>query len=638
MERFLAPLFLFITGSGLIFGQVAPPTVTEKLVVEATKSETPLSEIDHLAMVITAEEIARHQWKSLADVLVHLPGFSLIRNGGDGALTTVYARGSNTENTLVLWNGVKLSDASSPSRRFDYGHLSTNGIERIELLPGTQSTLYGSAASAGVINIVTKRGDLKPEIQASLEGGTGDSLRISAGVSGAQGAFRYSIQLEDQQSQSISAGFDPRSQTRPEEKDGYRNTNGNARLSWLREHWEAGVELGYLHGDLDLDKFPFNFDTFAQDFADDPNLTSEYEQRMARLFFSSRHLEGRWQQTLSLGRSQTQRNDEDLADAFTDFPFTSAFEAVNSQAEWRHNLVLSPRWHFTFGLEHEREKSEDQGSEADTGSLFGQARFQSERGLGISAGIRRDDHSDFGEATTFKLSPIYRWEKSGTRVFGSWGTGFNAPSLFQLNDGSFGNPTLREEESESWEAGIGQDLWGGKLQAQATYYETSYENLIDFVFDQATGSFGYANQPQAEMAGIEARLEYRHERLGLRLTHENLFKARNRGSATAPWLDLVRRSGDKWGLLAHYSFPWGFELNGELLRYGESTDFDFFDSAAPIVVLDSYLLVNLGASLDLGERFTLSLRGENLLDEEYTQVVGFQVYGARAFLGIRVQL
>lgn len=635
-SKVLPGLFLWVLAiSWLGFAQDQTPTVKEEIIVKSSKAELTKENLGQRVLVITAAEIETHQWRTVADVMSYLPSISMVRNGGDGTLTTAFVRGANSENTLILLNGIKLNDASSPSRRFDFGHFSTQGIERIEYLPGPQNTLYGSDASSGVINIITRQDSGSLQWHAGLEGGSGDSTLLQAGVSGSAGALGYNLQLEHRSSEAISAGFDPGSGANPEERDGYKNSNGHLNLTYRRASWEAGLDASLLDGDLDLDKFPFNLDTFTQDFADDDNLTSSYRQEIYRLFLNSTHRDGLWRQSLILGRSETSRRDRDLADAFTPFPGESRFDAAIDQVEWRHNLNWDGPLKLTVGTEYEREKSEDQGQDADTTSLFGQLYYQGPSGFSTNLGLRGDSHSDFGDKLTYRFSPVYRVTSSGTRLFGSFGTGFKAPSLFQLHADFFGNPELNEEESESWEAGIDQELLGGKLRLSVNYYHSEYESLIDFVFNPNSGSFAYANQPEAETQGMEWMAELHWHGLNLRLSYDNLFLARTRSSREATWSDFVRRADDKIGLLADYRFEEGYLLNLEVLRYGESSDFNFFNSPANIETLADYLLVNLGVSVELGKSLTLSVRGENLLDETYTQVIGYQVHGARGFLGLR---
>ncbi len=635
-RKVLPGLLLWVLAiAWLGFAQDQTPTIKEEIIVKSTKAELAEENFGQRVMVITAEEIETHQWRTVADVISHLPSISLVRNGGDGTLTTAFVRGANTENTLVLLNGIKLNDASSPSRRFDFGHFSTQGIERIEYLPGPQNTLYGSDASSGVINIITRQDAGSLKWSAGLEGGTGDSALLQAGVSGSNGGLSYHLRLEHRSSEAISAGFDPRTGVNPEEKDGYENNNGHLNLTYRKANWEAGLDASLLDGDLDLDKFPFNTDTFAQDFADDANYTSTYRQEIYRVFLNGSHRDGMWRQSLILGRSETSRRDRDLADAVTPFPGESRFDAAIEQAEWRHNLNWDGPFQLTMGTEYEREKSEDQNQDAETTSLYGQVHYQGAGGFSANLGLRGDAHSDFGDKLTYRFSPVYRLDASGTRLFGSLGTGFKAPSLFQLHADFFGNPELDEEESESWEFGLDQELLDGMLKLGVTYYQSEYENLIDFVFNPDSGSFAYANQPEAETQGMEWMAELRWRELNLRLSYDNLFLARNRASREASWSDFVRRADDKIGLLAAYRFAEGYLLNLEVLRYGESTDFNFFNSPSNLETLDSYLLVNLGVSLELRKSLSLTLRGENLLDETYTQVIGYQVYGARGFVGLR---
>ena len=214
-----------------VMAQDEMPQTEEQMVVLGTKSDRPVDEINGRVLIVTKEEIEKHQWKTVADVLQTMPGVSLVRNGGDGKLTTVFMRGANSENTLVLLNGTKLNDPSGVGRGYDFGHLSTAGIERLELILGPQSTLYGTDASSGVINIVTTTGGDETTGKVSSEFSDEDSVRLSAGVGGSAGKLHYAVQADYYDSDSISAAVDPRF-LRPE-SDPYENTTLHVRL-WLR--------------------------------------------------------------------------------------------------------------------------------------------------------------------------------------------------------------------------------------------------------------------------------------------------------------------------------------------------------------------------------------------------------------------
>ncbi len=644
MNRLRWGLTALLTASGLtgIWAQDAPP-VEETLIIYASKTETELAELGATAFVITAEEIERRQWRTVAEALHAMPGVSLAQTGADGGIATLFLRGANSQNTLALMDGARLNDASGVARGYDFAHLSTAGVERIELILGPQSALYGSDASAGVVNIITKRGVTR-RLQFAAESSTEEDQRQRFDAGDDLGLFDYSVAFEHEDRQSLSARTDgfPR-QAATLEEDSYRATRARANLGFqLSERGRLELGATRIDADIDLD---------AVD-GDDPNNVSDNEQTALHLRYEHSAANGRWRYGLYAARAQTDRTNLDETDAFHPADaIDSRFEGVNDSLEARGTFQINASLQLTAGLAAERESGEGDtvGSsafgpftstfddDADIDSLFAQARISLENGVYANAGARYDDHSQFGGEATYQASLGWRGQ-AGTHLRGFYGTGFQAPSIFQLFS-SFGNAELKEETSRNWELSAAQDLGDGKFRFGATYFDNRYENLIDFYFNPETFFGSYLNIDEVDTSGYELFAEASLGRFEARLAYDNLDAqdvSPDPGSGRVDPQPLLRRHDDKAALLLSGEASSRLAWNLDILRYGEAWDVDAAQFGAPAQLVDAYTLVHFGATCRVSDHVSLNLRARNLLDEEYTRVIGYAVHGRRLFLGATI--
>ncbi|MBI4641541.1 MAG: TonB-dependent receptor [Candidatus Tectomicrobia bacterium] len=610
----------------------------EEVVITATRIETPSREVASSITVITEREIENKQKTTVLELLRSIPGLDVVQQGGPGRVASIFIRGAKVEHTLVLIDGVEVNDPISPGRAYDFANLTTDNIERIEILRGPQSTLYGSDAIGGVINIITKKGEGKPGFFISTQGGSFTTFRENAGVSGGNKRVNYSLGISRFDTNGISAASEKDGNR---EKDDYKNTSLSGRLGLTpTEIFGIDVFLRYIDSRFDID----NFGGVG---GDDPNRRSDSRQLFFRTEARLSLFDDLWDQKLGFSLTDHDRNDNDDPDADHPLDFLrSSFSGQLLKFDWQHNFVLHETNTLTLGLETEEEKGEsDFRSESAFGPFTSRFEEKTARTTGFylqdqikllssfftTLGVRLDDHSRFGSEVTYRIAPAYLFKETGTKIKATYGTGFKAPTLFQLFS-SFGNENLNPEKSRGWDIGIEQDLWEKRLTLGVTYFRNDFDNLIDFVFDPSTFESGFENVAEAESKGIELFASIRPiDDLSIRASY-TYTDTEDKSTGE----ELLRRPKNKFGLDLDYRFLEMGNVNLTLVYVGKRDDLDFSTFPAARVALGSYTLVNLAASYAITKNFQLFGRVENLLDDQYEEVKGFGTPGISAFAGAKV--
>ncbi len=632
---------LLVLVEGGTFGESDPSEegadAGQQIVVTATRVETPAEQVGSSMTVISRLEIEESGQEFVGDLLRHVPGLDVVRGGGPGQTTSVFIRGAKSEQTLVLIDGIEANDPISPGRGFDFAHLSTDNVERIEVIRGPQSTLYGSDAMGGVINIITRKGTGRPHGSVGAEVGSFDTYRESVELSGSTDMLGYALSLSRYDTNGISAADEDAGN---DEDDGYENTTFSGRFTFSpADEFDLDLVLRYTDAESELDNF-------GGAFGDDPNYLLDTEELFARLQGRLRLLDGRWEQKLGVAFTDYDRRaDNDVDPAHPSDLVRSKYLGEILKFDWQHDFHLSESNTLTLGFETEEEKgrsryysesmfgpylSVQEEREARTNSAYVQDQWEVIDNLFATLGARVDDHDRFGSETTYRAALAYQIEATGTRLKASYGTGFKAPTLFQLFS-DYGNPNLEPEESTGWDLGVEQSLMGDRLTLGATYFKNDFDDLIDYVPTGFTGT--YMNVDRAESDGVEVSVKFQAtESLSLRAncTHQDT-EDRETGR------DLLRRPHRKAGIGATYRFPSDRARVGlDVLYVGSRDDLDFSSWPAERVELSSYTLVNLSGSYDVSKCVRLFGRIENLLDDDYQEVRGFGAPGIGFYGGMRL--
>lgn len=628
-------LFLALTAS-LLVAAPAPAQDTERLdeiVVTATRIATPIDEVASAVSVITRDDIERRQYQTLDEALNEVPGLAVVRLGPAGTVASVFTRGTESNHTLVLLDGVEITDPSTPDGAFNFSNLLLDDVDRIEIVRGPQSTLYGSDALGGVVNIITRRGEGPFRVRAGFESGTQRTFIERAGVSGSRG--RLSYRLSAQHYLSDGESVTP-SRLRPagaaEEDDGFENASVSARVGFATDSVEIDLVGRYIDTEVEVDTS-----------AEDPDSEGNTWQRFGRAQASFSLFDGAIENRLGIGYTDYNRKDTNLADSLSaSFSFATN-EGDKTKLDWQGDTVVFTDHVLSLGLETEEEKAESSASfssgfasvtdeSARTNAGFAQVLSRFGESLSTSLALRADDHERFTTEVTWRVSATYRVAPWGTRLKAAYGTGFKAPSLQQLfganSFGGFGifvgNPSLGPETSTGFDVGFEQSLLDGRLRAGLSYFEIAIDDLIAF---NATFT-SLLNQDRADIHGLEGFASLALGG-GLSVRADYTFTRSEDGTG----LDLLRRPKHKLSVDADWRPRDRLQLSAGAIFTGRRTDIDAVSFAR--IKTPSYALARLGASYGLNQSWTLIGRVDNALDKDYETADGFRGLGRSILAGLR---
>lgn len=610
--------------------------IEEQITVYSSKAERSLEESVSRVVVVTAAEMERQQWHTVSDVLEHQAGMTVVSNGGDGSLTRVFMRGANSNHVLVLVDGAKRNDGSSVDRAYDFAHLSTSGVERIEIMYGSQSVLYGSDAMAGVINVVTKSGHAAAQGSLFLEGS--DAGEHTASMNWQGGSTRVGLSLAADHTYNDSLSIANDSFSTALERDSYERTQARLGAKVQGQRMDASVHLDWLEGQMDLD-------AFGGDFGDDADFRGrirEWGVSSSVGYKWSSMVRTDWVANVSETDSTTV-NPDNFLPQFVD---RSRFLGRNSELDLRTLILIGASQRLLVGAEWESEDAEGESlyhfsgepfvSEFDgnADSLSGYAQLGGELTRGsYLIGARWDDHDQFGSEVTYQLGGSWVIPELKARMSSQFATGFRAPSLYQLYS-EYGNGTLDAETSRSWEVGVERGWLDDRLSAELRWHQTTYEHLITFFFDATSFASYFVNEDLAETRGYESSLTYKNQWVTAIVNYEHLNAEDGEGQR------LLRRPDEQYGVTINGN--WGKRLTG-FLRWThegkrEDITFDPLSFESVRVALDAIDMVDLGASYRVSNRIETQARILNLLDDEAVRVIGYNNHGRRYLLGIKIQL
>ncbi len=612
------------------------------VVVTATRIKTPTKEIASSVTIITAQELEQSKAATLIEALQEVLGLSILQSGPLGGSASVMLRGANSEHTLVMIDGVEVNDPITPARTYDLSHLGVDSIERVEILRGPQSTLYGSDAMAGVVNIITKKGRGKPAFHLSSLGGSYGTFSGTAGLTGSMKKLHYALWTSSLTSRGFSAASDKLEGNT--EADGYKNLSLSVRAGYQPSD---NVDLDLLAKYIDTRA---DIDNFGSAFGDDPNNVQMYDSLLLKGHVRGLFSRNRWEQKLTLSHVVSNRETENPEDE--QHPYDSDRSRYKSRLfklDWQNNLFLHETNTLTFGAEYQEEQGEsDYRAESIWGPSISTFPLKKARNTGVyiqdqvrlagtfflTAGIRVDSHSQSGRSTTYRIAPAVFFPKTSTKLKATYGTGYKSPSLYQLyapgnNWGPIGNEGLKPEETTSWDAGFEQVLWDGKIRLGGTYFSGRYENLIDYDYTE-----GYINIAQASSKGIEFSFEFfPSDDISFSASYSHI-KAKDQNTGEA----LLRRPENKFTAKLNLLFATKGRIVLSMTHLGTREDQEWIDWIATRVQMAPFTLVNAVGSYDILPNIQLFLRLDNILDQQYELIKGYGTPGRSVYGGFKIQL
>jgi len=641
-------LFCLLLSSAAAFaddGQEAPPpdaaADVETILVTATRLPLNLDRVPDSITLLDKAAIDRSQDIGVTELLLRTPGISMARNGGYGTSTSLRIRGAESDQTVVVIDGVKLNDPSSTGGGYNFSNLLVGDVSRIEVLRGPQSTLWGSQAIGGVVNIVTPLPKAPLEGSFDIEAGSRQTASARAALGGRQGALTWRIGGQAFTTDGISAfasSFGGR------ERDGYtnRNLSGRAELE-ISENVRADVRGYYARGQNDFDAVGADNPAYgrSREFVGYAGLNIDlFDKRLRNRF--------------AYGYTDTNRDNYDPRNQRA-----KTFDAAgrNQRLEYQGSFAISERDLLLFGVENERSRFRSvsppaalstpipapvRGKSEITG-IYGQISLQPITGLTLNGGVRRDDHQRYGAKTLFSAGGVVNLP-TGTRIRASYGEGFKAPTLYQLYS-EYGNDALAPERARGWEAGAEQRLFGDKVQVGAVWFERTSRDLIVYIGCSSSSTtplcfqpgttirrFGYyQNVSRAKAQGIEAQASVSPV-TGLTIDANytwTMAEDRSPGSTSfGKW--LPRRPRQQANGSISYDWPMGLSTGVALRWSGHS-----FDNASNSQWLDDYTLVDLRAEYALSDQVRLFARVENLFDEGYMTAYRYGSLGRSVYAGVR---
>ena len=602
-----------------------PMAESQEIVVSATRIETPEEDSPATIDVVRSGDFEIKQTHRVADGLREVPGISVVQSGPPGSLTSVFTRGLRSEHTQVLLDGIPVNQGLQGA--FNFGDLTTENIDRIEIVRGPQSTLYGPRALAGVIQIFTKRGNGDPSGEFSLEGGSNTTIRGTLTSSGSANQFDYSVGLSGLTTDN----------ERPNNQ--YRLWSGVANLGWsASEQLRLSALITYSLADLGLPNTIFDprpFDNFLTErWLVAPHIDYKpFEWWTHRLIFSY--------------DEERQVNDPNFDGFVSGTTFVGPTRALftRTTVDYQNDLKPASWLTLTSGFFYSDVDAGEErpfvsqafgaqptfiSDETEETSVFLQASVTPFKGLNLVAGGRYDHFNQFGDVWTYRFAGSYVIAKTDTHLHASVGTGFSPPTS---QDKIFGNNfALEPEKNFGWDAGVEQRFCEGRVMVGLTYFHNDLSNVIGF-----NGLFQTLNLGAAITQGIEAELRITPITNLTILATYTYLDARNTSSediTQLPGARLPRRPRNEAYISASYLWAKKLRTTIEAKFVNAREELNF---GGPNFDIEDYAFVNIAAEYEINRCFSVFARINNLTNEQYAEVFGFPALGRTAFAGFKVR-
>ena len=577
----------------------------ENITIRSTRIPAGAKDIGSSLYIISEDQIKARGFKDAIDAISSAPGVTSKQNGSFGGVGTIRIRGASSSQTLVLVDGVPVNDSSSPAGGYNFEYLNTSNIQSIEVLKGSQSTLWGSDAIGGVINIYTKQPE-STSFGASAEIGSFGLKRGSADInfSGSNNRFRVSTSKTSVDGISKADERDGNS-----EDDGFESESYSMSGSIDLESLTLKGSLSYMESQVEYDSY--GFVTGVQD-GDEKSNTDEFIGSIAAFFD---FFDGKLQNSIFISQSDINR------DYYSNGSFSFGAEGKRELIRYQGNIEVNEFNKIAFGLESEESQVDADESTIDGSFLL--YEFRPNNKIIISTGIRNDDHEGFGSKTTRRISGTFK-PSDNLIIRSSWGEGFKVPTIFQSTyfccGATIANSSIRPETSTSYDFGF--ELFFNEMNSNfsITYFDQDINDQINFSF----GIGGYENIDKVNSKGFEVALDYQISKLmSLYLNYSYIDSVDGNGSS----LFYVAKDSGEAGLIYEPNNNYSGSI---IARYNGSESSSYGK-------IDSWIRFDVNGSYRLSGANELYFRIENLLDEEYQQIFGYGTPERSGFIGLRTK-
>ena len=660
-----AKLFRYFLAASLLPVAAWADDTGQAIVVTATRVATPVRNVPAGITVITKADMQARGYTTLAQALNAVPGLGVVQSGGPGNAASVFIRGSNSEDVLVLLDGVPVNDPSEANGGFNFGIYTLSDVARIEVVRGAMSGLYGSNAIGGVINIITVQGGGAPKASIEMAGGFPSQGQGSATISGSTGKFDYALSggLDEE------SGFDAtpkRMSVYAGVKDPFRSKMGSVNLGYSVV---PGTRVYVVARAQQTDA---GFPNLGYPIYDDHNEFDKNTNYFGKLGVASELFNGRLSTDLFVARVQNELHYTNLLDAVdpNGAQANDVYHGTRTDMQWNNTVHLpdagiSSLSSVMFGAEYINDSAKENVNEAYGGYPYTQAVDHAQHTwaghvgaqttllnrLTLTAALRDDAVSSFGNAVTWRTGGVLAVPEADLRFKASYGTGFLAPSLFDLygkdSYGYSGNPNLKAEYSSGFEAGpefeiplSGPDSF---INLSATYFQSSIRDLITFVelppneevpphyYTSTEANIGRANLNGVETEAVLSPAPW--------LTADFTY-TRTRAVNAETGAALLRRPQNVAAATLTIVPAPGFSITPQVQYVGRFDDYLYANNGYPVGTgsSDPGTIVNLTASYRLNDKFTLFAVGKNILNSNFEAVNGLQIPGASLLLGVRATI
>ena len=633
---FFTALWLLSTVSSNLQAQPSIYSNMEELVITASHIPIAISESANAVTIINKEQIKNRAALSVSDLLRDVPGLAVSRSGGLGSATQIRIRGAEANHLLVLIDGVEANDPSQ-SDELNWGLLTASDIERIEVIRGPQSAMYGSDAVAGVINIITRRADQPLSANIYSEAGSWATRKNGFNIAHKNHTFNMRLGASHLESDGINIA------RQGDERDGYDNTSVNLTAGWTIE---KDIRLS-LVARQSSGMSAFDSDENYDGFVEDQNRVSEFQYSTVGLqgFYTTAndHLKHK----IMIAQSKSEN------DNFAEGLLGNSSSATKDQWQYVGSLFWDGSdQRLSLLLEYENERFNQTGPffsgtnagqylKRSTESVALEYRVDISDSLTLAASGRYDDSSEFNTAETLRVEASYQLS-AATRLRSAWGTAIKNPTFterFAIFGFFVGNPNLLPEESTSWELGFDHVLFNGSLNLAATVFNAALKNEINGFAPASGGNSTAVNKEgDSQRQGVELVVGSTFsDSLSLNAAYTYIDSVEWDSNSDQD-IDEIRRPRHSASLNLAWQATDKLQLNTNIHYSGGQTDdyFPPFPSLAQRVSLDKYTLLNINANYSVTEQLDIYIRLDNLLDDQYEEVLGYQTLGLGGSIGFRI--